>query len=195
MDLLKIAALAAAVALGSAELWMQREKNILRPTGEKKRGSHKVSADCSEYYRLYKYMYMQQSIGISPFETIRRLYLITEHSALRALLYEMSVVVSNSSDIGVGLSLLKQKLVGNDSALFINILENSMRTGFSALSMRQLDGMFFQKYLVEIKNRVKKAKRQYFRAALLFCAAVFVAIFLPVADQMLRSLQSVFATY
>lgn len=195
LKIVQILLLTLIAALCAVELWVWNSREFFKPREAKRRTAQKVAASSVEYYRLYKYMYMQQSIGISPFETIRRLYLITEHKALRELLREMSIIISNSSDIGVGIALLKQKLTGSDSALFINILENSTRTGFSVSSMRQLDGMFFQKYLVEIKRKVKAAKRQYFRSALMFCSAVFIAIFLPVVDQMLRSLQSVFTTY
>lgn len=167
----------------------------LRFRMRKKRPIPRVEAGCAEYYRLYKYIYMQQKIGIDPFETIRRLYLITEHRGLRRLLYEMSVRMSNSNELESGLSLLREKLVGDDSRLFINILENSLRTGFDTDAMRQMDSMFFQKYLIDIRKKVKRVKRSYFRAALCFCLAISIGVFLPVLEQMLQSLQSIFTSF
>ncbi len=154
-----------------------------------------ISAGSIEYYRLYKYMYMQQGIGITPFETLRRLYLITEHKKLRALLYEMSIAITHSNEVETGVALLKERMRGEESMLFINMIENSIATGFTTIAMRQLDELLFQKYLIDIRKRVKKVKRRYFKAAFLFCSAAFLAILLPVIHQMTRSLQMIFVGY
>ncbi len=164
--------------------------------GKKKKTKKKVvKAGSVEYYRLYKYMYMQQMVGITPFETLRRLYLITEHATLRSLLYDMSVAITHSNEVETGVAMLKERLRGEDSLLFISIVENSIKTGFAGTSMRQLDELLFQKYLVDIRRRVKKGKRRYFRAAFLFCTAVFLAIMIPVVHQMMRSIDMIFVGY
>lgn len=159
------------------------------------RPTRKVKAGCVEYYRIYKSIYMQQSVGISPFEIMKRLYMMTEHKGFQRVLREMAELISNSNSIEKGIAFLKWSLVDEDSILFLNVLENSARAGFSAHAMRQMDHLFFQKYLIDIKRQVKRTKRRYFQAALLFCSAVFLAIFMPVVDQMLRSLGSIFSGF
>lgn len=161
----------------------------------KKNRQKRVSAGAVQYYRIYKNIYMQSKIGISPFEIMKRLYLMTEHKALRSVFYEISERITHSNDIDKGIDLLRDRLADEDSKMFINILRNSSKTGFSASAMRQLDHMFFQKYLIGIKNNVKKVRRRYFFATLLFCSAVFIAIFMPVVNEMFLSVQSVFKGY
>lgn len=161
----------------------------------KERKKKRMKAGAIHYYRIYKNIYMQLVIGISPFEIMKRLYLMTDHKMLRTLLMEMSEVVANSNDIDRGIKLLKSRLSDDDSKIFISILENGSKTGFSLHSMKQLDHFFFQKYLIGINKRVKQVKRKYFVSSLLFCSAIFIAIFMPVLDQMLTSLKSIFNTY
>lgn len=155
----------------------------------------KMKAGAIHYYRIYKNIYMQLIIGIGPSEIMKRLYLMTENKQLRALLMEMSEIVSNSNDIDKGVRLLRSRLADEDSKIFISILENGSKTGFSVNSMKQLDHFFFQKYLIGINKRVKQVKRRYFIASLLFCSAIFIAIFMPVFNQMLLSLKSIFNHY
>lgn len=162
----------------------------------RKRGFRKkVRAGAIHYYRIYKNIYMQISIGISPYEMMKRLYLVTDHRDLKNLLMEMSVIVTNSNDVEKGIHFLKKYLVDEDSRLFINILQSSVKTGFSLNSMKQLDHFFFQKYLISIRNRVKQMKRRYFLSSFLFCSAIFIAIFMPIVNEMLTSLQSIFNSY
>lgn len=164
-------------------------------TGATVRKTKKMKAGAIHYYRIYKNIYMQLMIGIGPFEMMRRLYLMTDHKSLRALLMEMSEIVTNSNDIDKGIKFLKNRLADDDSKIFISILENGSKTGFSLQSMKQLDHFFFQKYLIGISTRVKQVKRKYFIATFLFCSAIFISIFMPVLNQMLVSLKSIFNSY
>lgn len=146
-----------------------------------------------EYYRLYKYMYLQSKIGMRVEDTISNLHNITEDKVLKSVLKEMAIVLSHSNDISRAAKYLRSAIKGEGSMLFINIIENSARTGLSADSMRRLDGMLFQKYVIDIKNRTKKIKRKYFWASFAFCSSIFLAIFLPMIDQMIRSLALIFS--
>lgn len=161
----------------------------------RERKKKRMKAGAIHYYRIYKNIYMQLVIGISPFEIMKRLYLMTDNKPLRHLLMEMSEVVTNSNDIDKGIKLLKGRLSDDDSKIFISILENGSKTGFSLHSMKQLDHFFFQKYLIGIGKRVKQVRRKYFVSSLLFCSAIVIAIFMPVLDQMSASLKSIFNSY
>lgn len=195
MKIFTIGTLLVAVILLLFLIVQERRSDCFLFRSKRKTRGRKVRAGSIEYYRIYKNMYMQLSIGVRPFEMMKRLHLMTEHGELKKLLMEMSEMIVHSNSIDRGIDLLKKRLADEESVLFLNMLENSARTGFSPSAMRQLDHLFFQKYLIDIKRKVKRVKRRYVQSAFMFCAAVFIAILLPVADQMLRSLQSIFTSY
>lgn len=169
-------------------------KNIVKPK-VKTAKSLQAEVGSIEYYRLYKYIYLQSKIGARPFDTLCRLHRVCTDRNLRNVMFEMSVIISHSNDIDRGVEFIRKALRGDGSLLFISIIENSTKTGFSTDAMRRLDGMLFQKYILEIKASVKKKKRRYFWASLMFCSAVFVAIFMPTLSQMVESLKLIFASY
>lgn len=180
---------------GFRTIWLYFEKRRYEIPKSKKHATKKLEVGCYDFYRVYKYMYMQLKAEMTPFETMRRLYLSTENEAFGKVLYEMSVAISHSSELEKGITVLKQQLTGDDAALFISILEGCMESGFSVNSVKQLDAMLFQKHLIDIKKRVKKAKRRYLFAAVCTCSAIFLAVFLPMVDQMLGSLRTIFTQY
>lgn len=181
--------------LGMRALWLHFEKQRYEAPKSRKRRFKRLEVGCYEFYRVYKYMYMQLKAGITPFETMRRLYLSTENIEFGMILREMSTAITHSSELEKGIDVLKQHLVGDDAALFISILEGCMESGFSVSSIKQLDGMLFQKHLIDIKKRVKQVKRRYLLAAMFTCSSIFIAVILPMVDQMLGSLGTIFTQY
>lgn len=176
-------------------MWLYFEKKRYEAPRARKKIVPKLEAGSYDFYRVYKYMYMQLKAGITPFETMRRLYLSTENDGLSRVLYEMSIAITHSSELEKGVKVLKEQLVGDDAALFISILEGCIESGFAVEPIKQLDGMLFQKHLIDIKKRVKKVKRRYLLAAVFTCSSIFIAVFLPMIDQMLGSLATIFSQY
>lgn len=174
--------------------WMihSRLRRMLPDNNSKSHALPKVHAGSAEYYRLYKYLDLQAGVGARPEDSLKRLYLVTQHRELRLALYRMSEVLTNSNEIRCAIETLRPILVGADGQTFLTILENIRSAGLRREAFARFDRMLFQKYLIDLAGRTKRMKRKYFTAVFLFCAAIFGMLFLPMVQQMIDSLQVIF---
>lgn len=146
----------------------------------------------AEYYRLYKFLYLQAGVQARAEDSLAKLYRVTDHPRLRAVLYRMAEVLTNSNEIRAAIELLRPILIGADGETFLTILENIRSAGLRREAFERFDRMLFQKYLIDLAARTKRMKRQYFTAVFLFCSAIFGALLLPMIQQMIDSLNVIF---
>ena len=129
--------------------------------------SHRLKRS-KNYYRLYKYMYLQASSGARAEDMLKQLHRITEEKTLKKHLLHMSVMITQSSDLYGAIGYLKKQLKDEDDILFIGILETLSITGLSHDVFVRLDHMLFQKYLSQLRDETRRIKKLYFFAVLCF---------------------------
>lgn len=157
-----------------------------------KHRKHSKDKLAKHFYRMYKYLYLQTSSGARAEEILKTLYQIVSDSHLRKSLLHMSVVITHSNDVGVGLDYLRKVFKGEDGLMLIGILENISRSGLSNDAFLRLDHMLFQKYLAQLQRETKEIKRKYFLSVTCFVIAASSIIFIPLLDQMMRSANIIF---
>lgn len=144
------------------------------------------------FYRLYKYLYLQTSSGARAEEMLKNLHRIASDSHLKKSLLHMSVIISQSNDIGIGLDYLRKVFKGEDGVMLIGILENVSICGLTDDAFLRLDHMLFQKYLAQLQRETKAIKNRYFLSVTCFVIAASSIIFIPLLDQMIRSANIIF---
>lgn len=153
--------------------------------------SHRLKRS-KNYYRLYKYMYLQASSGARAEDMLKQLHRITDEMALKKYLLHMSVMITQSSDVFGAISYLKKQLKDEDGILFIGILETLSMTGLSHDVFIRLDHMLFQKYLSQLRDETRRIKKRYFFAVLCFVIAASGALLMPLMNQMFISANMIF---
>lgn len=176
---------------------MLSASSISKSIGSRKfisRKEMKYSKDklAKHFYRMYKYLYLQTSSGARAEEMLKNLYRIVSDYHLRKSLLQMSVVISHSNDVGVGLDYLRKVFRGEDGLMLIGILENISISGLSNDAFLRLDHMLFQKYLAQLQRETKVIKKRYFLSVTCFVIAASSIIFIPLLDQMMRSANIIF---
>ncbi|HSN65266.1 MAG TPA: hypothetical protein VLS94_01440, partial [Fusibacter sp.] len=144
------------------------------------------------FYRLYKYMYLQSASGSRPEELLKTLYRVVSTKKLRKSLLQMSVIISQSNDVQKALKYLRHQFNHEEGLILIGILESIAISGLSKEAFLRLDHMLFQKYLSQMRRDTTRIKRLYFYSVVCFVAAASGVLFLPLIDQMLKSANIIF---
>lgn len=144
------------------------------------------------FYRLYKYMYLQSASGSRPEELLKSLYRVVSAKKLRKALLQMSVIISQSNDVQKALKYLRHQFNHDEGLILIGILESIAISGLSKEAFLRLDHMLFQKYLSQMRRDTRLIKRMYFYSVVCFVAAASGVLFLPLIDQMLKSANIIF---
>ena len=144
------------------------------------------------FYRLYKYMYLQSASGSRPEELLKTLYRVVNAKKLRKSLLQMSVIISQSNDVQKALNYLRHQFNHEEGLILIGILESIAISGLSNEAFLRLDQMLFQKYLSQMRRDTSHIKRLYFYSVVFFVAAASGVLFLPLIDQMLKSANIIF---
>ncbi|MGX8796529.1 hypothetical protein ACR6HW_10710 [Fusibacter sp. JL298sf-3] len=144
------------------------------------------------FYRLYKYIHLQISVGTRAEEIYKSLYRVVENKRLKSQLRQMSVIIAQSHDIERGIDYLKQTLTTQEGKTFVNVIDNMKGFGLAESSFMRLDHMLFQKYLSNIRNETEKIKKRYFRIVVLFTIVTTLMLLLPIINQMIVSAKNIF---
>jgi len=144
------------------------------------------------FYRLYKYMYLQSASGSRPEDLLKSLYRVVSAKKLRKSLLQMSVIISQSNDVQKALGYLRHQFNHDEGLILIGILESIAISGLSKEAFLRLDHMLFQKYLSQMRRDTSRIKRLYFYSVLCFVAVASGVLFLPLIDQMFKSANIIF---
>jgi len=144
------------------------------------------------FYRMYKYMYVQSTSGSRPEDILKNLYHVVSDKKMKKSLLQMSVIITQNNDIKQGLTYLKKQFSHDEGMILISILEGALISGMSRDSFLRLDHMLFQKYLSQMRHDTKKIKKKYFFAVVCFVISASGVIFLPLVDQMFKSADIIF---
>lgn len=144
------------------------------------------------FYRMYKYLYLQTSSGARAEDMLKNLNRVINDHTIKKPLIQMSVIISQSNDVKVGLDYLRQVFKGEDGAMLISILENIAISGLSNDAFLRLDHMLFQKYLAQLQRETSRIKKRYFFAVICFVIAASSVILFPLLDQMMKSANIIF---
>lgn len=144
------------------------------------------------FYRLYKYMYLQSTSGSRPEDMLKSLHHIATSKSLKKALLHMSAMISHSNDVTKAIQFLRKEFNHDEGDVLIGILESVAISGLSKDAFIRLDHMLFQKYLSQLRQDTKKIGKLYFYAVVCFVIAASGVIFFPLINQMFKSANIIF---
>ncbi len=144
------------------------------------------------FYRIYKYLYIQTVTGARPEDVLKSMHQIVDHVLLKKVLVSMSAILSQTNDVEEALNYLKIKFAYEEGEILVGILKSITISGLSQESFLRLDQMLFQKYLTQLRKDTAQIKRTYFYAIVCFTIAASMIIFIPLLEQMLNSANIIF---
>jgi hypothetical protein len=145
------------------------------------------------FYRIYKYLYVQTASGARPEDILKSMHQIVDHSTMKKVLIAMSAILAQTNDIEEALNYLKIKFDHEEGEILVGILKSITVSGLSQESFLRLDHMLFQKYLAQLRRDTTQIKRTYFYAIVCFTIAASMIIFIPLLEQMLNSANIIFS--
>ncbi|MDH8679199.1 hypothetical protein QE109_13665 [Fusibacter bizertensis] len=144
------------------------------------------------FYRMYKYLYIQAASGSRAEDMLRSMHLVVYDKELKKTLLKMSAMISQSNDVHKSLLYLRSQFKNDDGDVLISILESIAISGLSKDAFLRLDHMLFQKYLSQLRKDTQKIKQTYFISVVFFVIAASGVILVPLMDQMLLSANIIF---
>lgn len=144
------------------------------------------------FYRMYKYLYLQAASGSRAEDMLRSMHLVVYDKELKKTLLKMSAMISQSNDVHKSLLYLRSQFKNDDGDVLISILESIAISGLSKDAFLRLDHMLFQKYLSQLRKDTQKIKQTYFISVVFFVIAASGVILVPLMDQMLLSANIIF---
>ncbi len=145
------------------------------------------------FYRIYKYLYVQTCSGTRAEDILKNMYQIVLDKALRKSLLQMAAIITQSNDVHKAISTFKKSIKHEDGDILVGILESITMTGLSKESFMRLDQMLFQKYLTQVRRDTRHIRKLYFFAVVCFVVAASGLLFFPLIDQMLKSANIIFS--
>ena len=156
------------------------------------RNNGSSTALSKNFYRLYKYMYLQSTSGSRPEDMLKSLHHVISSKPLKRALLHMSAMISHSNDVSKAIQFLRKEFNHDDGAILVGILESVAISGLSKDAFVRLDHMLFQKYLSQLRKDTKNIGKLYFYSVVCFVVAASGVIFLPLIDQMFKSANIIF---
>lgn len=144
------------------------------------------------FYRLYKFVHLQLEVGTRKEEIYKALYKVVDAPSLKKTLFQMSVIISQSHDVCMGIDYLKSKWKYGEGQLFVSLMESMEQTYLNQQTFSRLDHVMFQKYLANIRNETERIKRQYWLLVASFTFIVTIMLLMPILSQMLYSSKQIF---
>lgn len=144
------------------------------------------------FYRLYKYMYIQSTSGSRAEDMLKSLHLVITSKSLKKTLLHMSAMIAHNNDVSKAIQFLKKEFKHDDGAILVGIMESLAISGLSKDAFVRLDHMLFQKYLSQLRQDTKNIGKLYFYAVVCFVVSASGVIFLPLIDQMFKSANIIF---
>lgn len=179
-----------------AALKLKRIKSPIKtvqPFDKLRREKINATLLAKNFYRIYKYLYVQTASGARSEDILKSMHQIVEHSNLKKILISMSAILAQTNDIEEALNYLKIKFNHEEGEILIGILKSITVCGLSQESFLRLDHMLFQKYLSQLRRDTTQIKRTYFYAIVCFTVAASMIIFIPLLEQMLNSANIIFS--
>lgn len=158
----------------------------------KRRGANEELALSKNFYRLYKYMYIQTVGGARAEDIIGSLHRVVEDPHLKDAFMRIAAISSQSNDLSMAIQYMKTCFPHEDGRLLVSILESVVSTGVSKEAFFRMDHMMFQKYLSQLRWETQRIRRRYFYAVVCFVAAVSGLLLFPILDQMFASADLIF---
>lgn len=144
------------------------------------------------FYRIYKYLYVQTASGARSEDILKSMYQIVDQVTLKKVMISMSAILAQTNDVEEALNYLRIKFNHEEGEILVGILKSITVSGLSQESFLRLDHMLFQKYLAQIRKDTTQIKRTYFYAIVCFTIAAAMIIFIPLLEQMLNSTNIIF---
>lgn len=156
------------------------------------KGRRTGTALVKNFYRIYKYLYVQTCSGSRAEDILKNMYQMVSDKHLKKSLIQMSAVITQSNDTQKAIRHLKKSIKHEDGEILIGILESITLSGLSKESFMRLDQMLFQKYLTQVRRDTAQIRKMYFFAVVCFVVAVSGLLFFPLMDQMFKSANIIF---
>ena len=189
---------ALAVSVGGWALMEVRTLQFIKPSFKMRtkvlvKRQSTGTALVKNFYRIYKYLYVQTNSGTRAEDILKNMYQMVSDKVLRKALLQMAAIITQSNDVHKAISSFKKSIKHEDGDVLVGILESITMTGLSKESFMRLDQMLFQKYLTQMRRDTRQIRKMYFFAVVCFVVAASGLLFFPLMDQMLKSAHIIFS--
>lgn len=147
------------------------------------------------FYRIYKYIYLQTSVGTREEDIYKSLYQVVTTPQLKSIIFQSGVAVAQSHDAEKGIEHMKKHLNCQEGLLLTQMLTHMRTSGLSLSALQRLDRLMFQKYIQYIRGETEAVKQKCFYAIVLMTLAITLLILAPLVHQMIRSIHLIFKGY
>ncbi len=145
------------------------------------------------FYKIFKYLFIQSDSGIHPEVTIRSIYKVADHPEVKRRLVKFSSLLAKKNQEKEAFEYLNKAFKEGQVNYYVEIMERFYHHYVTRESLRHIDQLLFQKYLSTIRLESKKIERRYIYMVVIYTAQITLFLLLPLLQQMIVSVQGIFA--
>ena len=143
-------------------------------------------------YRVYRYMALQMTAGMSPAETLRHLHEAVSEPYLKEAVYSFSSCYFRTMDLEVATEELVKRIAGDEIQVLATVLRQGVETGDAYGLIQKQEQLMLKRYYAALETETAMMQAKGIGLATGLCLLVFVLLALPMLYEMSRASRMIF---
>lgn len=143
-------------------------------------------------YRVYRYMALQMTAGMSPAETLRHLHEAVVEPYLKEAVYSFSSCYFRTMDLEQATDELVKRIAGDEIQVLATVLRQGVETGDAYSLIQKQEQLMLKRYYAALETETAMMQAKGIGLATGLCLLVFIMLALPMLYEMGRASQMIF---
>ncbi len=145
-------------------------------------------------YRIYRYMALQLTAGMSPSETLKHLHEAVSEPFLKEAVYSFSSCYFRTMDLELATGELTKRISGDEIHVLATVLRQGIETGDPYGLVQKQEQLMLKRYYAALETETAIMQAKGIALAVGLCFLVFILLAVPMLYEMGRASRSIFTT-
>lgn len=143
-------------------------------------------------YRIYRYMALQLTAGMSPLETLKHLHEAVAEPFLKEAVYSFSSCYFRTMDLDLATGELTKRISGDEIYVLATVLRQGIETGDPYGLVQKQEQLMLKRYYAALETETAMMQAKGIVLAVGLCLLVFILLAVPMLYEMGRASRSIF---
>ena len=143
-------------------------------------------------YKIYRYLALQMTAGMSATETVKYLHEAVEQPFLKEAMYSFSSCYFRTMDLDLATEELTKRIQGDEIMVLAAVLRQGILTGAHFDMIQKQEQLMLRRYYAALEIETNLIHAKGVGIAILLCLLVFVLLALPMLYEMGRASKMIF---
>jgi len=143
-------------------------------------------------YKIYRYLALQMTAGMSATETVKYLHEAVDQPFLKEAMYSFSSCYFRTMDLDLATEELTKRIQGDEIMVLAAVLRQGILTGAHFDMIQKQEQLMLRRYYAALEIETNLIHAKGVGIAILLCLLVFVLLALPMLYEMGRASKMIF---